>query len=81
MVCRRMMPELFWSVPASLGSLSVQGKSGRGLMSLVEKKKMGKNPKWIEATKLAVPQLDILVCALVESSKLLNAELESDEDN
>lgn len=24
MVCRRMMPELFWSVPASLGSLSVQ---------------------------------------------------------
>lgn len=23
MVCRRMMPELFWSVPASLGSLSI----------------------------------------------------------
>lgn len=23
-VCRRMMPEFFWSVPASLGSLSVE---------------------------------------------------------
>lgn len=26
MVCRRMMPELFWSVPASLGSLSMEDK-------------------------------------------------------
>lgn len=30
---------------------------------------MNKNQKWIKANKLAVPQLDILVCALVESNK------------
>lgn len=43
MVCRRMMPELFWSVPASLGSLSAHRKNGQNhcITSATTKKKKG----------------------------------------
>lgn len=52
-VCRRMMPELFWSVPASLGSLSLEDKRTESLHHI--------NKRERQQETQAVPQLDIFV--------------------